>query len=330
MLMDPHNRVIDYLRIAVTDRCNLRCLYCMPEEGIQPLPHGEILTYEEILRVARVAVGLGISKVRLTGGEPLVRRDLERLVGALSGLEGIRDLSMTTNGVLLKDRARDLKKAGLKRINVSLDSLNPRRYRAITRGGELDKVWEGILAALEAGMRPVKINVVAMDEHNGDEILSFARLSIRWPLEVRFIERMPLGAQGSCSSGGFLSAQAILSRLEKVFSLEPLELKTGNGPAQLYRIEKGLGTIGIIAPMTRHFCHSCNRLRLTPEGKLRACLFSDQEVDIKGLLRSGASDQALKQKIQEAITTKPSRGSAGLHEDLRVKKCVRPMSRIGG
>ena len=151
MLMDSHHRVIDYLRVSVTDRCNLRCLYCMPEEGIQPLPHGEILSYEEILRVARVAVGLGISKVRLTGGEPLVRRDLERLVRALAGLEGIRDLSMTTNGILLKERARHLREAGLKRINVSLDSLDPQRYRAITRGGELERVWDGILAALEAG-----------------------------------------------------------------------------------------------------------------------------------------------------------------------------------
>jgi len=330
MLMDSHHRVIDYLRVAVTDRCNLRCLYCMPEEGIQPLPHGEILSYEEILRVARVAVGLGISKVRLTGGEPLVRRDLESLVRALAGLEGIRDLSMTTNGVLLKDRARDLRQAGLKRINVSLDSLDPQRYRAITRGGELERVWEGILAALEAGMHPVKINVVAMEEHNGDEILSFARLSIGWPLEVRFIERMPLGAQGCCPPGKFLSAQAILDRLKEVYPLEPLAAKTGNGPAQLYRISNGLGTIGIIAPMTQHFCHSCNRLRLTPEGKLRACLFSDQEVDLKGLLRSSASEQALREKIQEAISRKPSRGSPGAQADLRVKKCVRPMSRIGG
>lgn len=330
MLMDSHNRVIDYLRIAVTDRCNLRCLYCMPEDGIQPLPQGEILSYEEILRVVRVAVGLGISKVRLTGGEPLVRRDLEHLVRALADMQGIRDLSMTTNGVLLKDRARDLREAGLKRINVSLDSLDPRRYRAITRGGELERVWGGILAALEAGMQPVKINVVAMEEHNGDEILSFARLSIGWPLEVRFIEHMPLGPQSSCQPRGFLSAQAILSRLEKVFSLEPLEVKTGNGPAQLYRIENGLGTLGIIAPMTRHFCRSCNRLRLTPEGKLRACLFSDQEVDLQELLRSGESDQALRERIQEAISRKPSRGSPGPQEDLRVKKCVRPMSRIGG
>lgn len=330
MLMDSHQRVIDYLRIAVTDRCNLRCLYCMPEVGIQPLPHWEILSYEEILRVVRVAVGLGISKVRLTGGEPLVRRDLDRLVRALAVMEGIKDLSMTTNGVLLKERARDLKEAGLKRINVSLDSLDPQRYRAITRGGDLERVWGGILAALEVGMRPVKINVVAMDEHNGDEIVSFARLSISWPLEVRFIERMPLGGHNCYQSGGFLSAQAILGRLEKVFSLEPLEFKTGNGPAQLYRIGKGLGTIGIIAPMTRHFCHSCNRLRLTPEGRLRACLFSDQEVDLKALLRSGASDQALREKIQEAISKKPSRGSPAPREDLRIKKCVRPMSRIGG
>ncbi len=330
MLIDPYQRVIDYLRISVTDRCNLRCLYCMPQDGIEPLAHQEILTYEEILRVARVAVGLGISKVRLTGGEPLVRRDLERLVSKLAGIDGIKDLSMTTNGVLLEQRARSLRDAGLKRINISLDSLNPERYRAITRGGDLAKVWAGIMAALEAGMHPVKINVVAMDEHNGDEILSFARLSISWPIEVRFIERMPLGTQGRGQTDGFLSAESILRRLGEAFFLEPLEMRTGNGPAQLYRIEKGLGTIGIIAPMTRHFCSSCNRLRLTPDGRLRVCLFSDQEVDIKGLLRSGASDRMLTERIQEAISRKPSQGSPGPQADLRVKKCVRPMSRIGG
>ncbi len=330
MLTDPHQRVIDYLRISVTDRCNLRCLYCMPQEGIQPLPHGEILTYEEILRVARVAVGLGITKVRLTGGEPLVRRDLERLIQELAGIEGLRDLSMTTNGILLGKRARGLRDAGLKRINVSMDSLDPQRYRAMTRGGELEQVWEGILAALEVGMRPVKINVVAMDGHNGDEILSFARLSIGWPVEVRFIERMPLGNGESCLPEGFLSADSIMARLQGVFSLEPILAKTGNGPAQLYRIEEGLGTIGIIAPMTRHFCHSCNRLRLTPDGRLRACLFSEEEVDLKGLLRGGASDQDLKKSIQEAISRKPSRGSPDPRADRRVKKCVRPMSQIGG
>jgi cyclic pyranopterin phosphate synthase len=330
MLVDTHHRVIDYLRIAVTDRCNLRCVYCMPQEGIEPLPHGQILSYEEILRVARVAVGLGIRKVRLTGGEPLVRRDLERLVGALARIPGIQDLSMTTNGVLLRERIRDLRNAGLKRVNVSMDSLDPDRYRAITRGGELERVWGGIMAAMEAGMRPVKINVVAMGEHNGEEVLSFARLSVAWPVEVRFIERMPLGAQEGCTAGGFLSADSILARLRQAFSLEPLEVKSGNGPAQLYRLDKGRGTIGIIAPMTRHFCHTCNRLRLTPDGKLRTCLFSDQEMDLKGLLRSGASDQALRERILEAISRKPSRGSPEAQADLRVKKCVRPMSRIGG
>lgn len=330
MLMDSHNRVIDYLRIAVTDRCNLRCVYCMPEEGIQPLAHAEILTYEEILRVARIAVGLGIRKVRLTGGEPLVRRDLERLVEGLTRIEGLGDLSMTTNGVLLGEKIEALRRAGLRRVNVSLDSLQPDRYRAITRGGDLERVWASILAALEAGMRPVKINVVAMKGQNSDEVLSFAELTIRWPIEVRFIEQMPLGDPGACQPRGFISAESILETLQSSFPLEPLHVTTGNGPAQLYRIANGQGAIGIIAPMTRHFCHTCNRLRLTPDGKLRACLFSDHEVDLKELLRSEVSDEALRQRIQEAISSKPSRGAPGSGADLRVKKCVRPMSQIGG
>lgn len=330
MLTDPHNRVIDYLRISVTDRCNLRCVYCMPEEGIQPLRHQDILSYEEILRVARVAVGLGIRKVRLTGGEPLVRRDLERLVQGLAAMQGVVDLSMTTNGILLAERVEALRRAGLRRINVSLDSLLPHRYRSITRGGDLERVWAGIQAAMEAGLNPVKINVVAMDGQNGDEILRFAELTLRWPLEVRFIERMPLGVAGASRPEEFLPAERILETLSTNFPLEPLEAPTGNGPAQLYRIRYGLGAIGIIAPMTRHFCHSCNRLRLTPDGRLRVCLFSDQELDLRSLLRSGASDDTLRESIREAITKKPSRGAPGPVEDLRVKKCVRPMSRIGG
>lgn len=330
MLVDAYNRVLDYLRIAVTDRCNLRCVYCMPEEGIDPLPHSEILSYEEILRVVRLSVGLGIKKVRLTGGEPLVRRGIENLVSGLSRIEGLTDLSMTTNGLLLRQKAEALRRAGLKRVNVSLDSLNPQKYRKVTRGGNLDEVWEGIEEAMRVGLRPVKINVVAMDSQDTDELMAFGELAAKWPLEVRFIEKMPVGPREVADGAGFLSGDAILDILRSRFSLRERQAPSGNGPARIYELEGGKGTVGIIAPMTRHFCDSCNRLRLTPDGRLRVCLFSDEEMDLKGLLRSGAKDREIAEAILEAISTKPKAGLTRSGNDTRIKKCVRPMNRIGG
>jgi cyclic pyranopterin phosphate synthase len=329
MLIDAHNRLIDYLRIAVTDRCNLRCRYCMPPEGVAPLPHEEILTYEEILRVARVAVTLGIRKIRLTGGEPLVRRGLGLLVGTLMRMDGLQDLSMTTNGVHLAQYARELRAAGLGRVNVSMDSLDPERYRFLTRGGELSLVWEGLMAAWAAGLHPIKVNVVAMEGLTPEEILAFARLTLQWPFEVRFIEWMPVGSDSPWQPSDVLPADRIVEIIRRAFPLEPAVTATGNGPAHLSRIPGGRGALGVISPVTRHFCHQCNRLRLTSDGKLRACLFSDREVDLKGLMRGGGSDAALAEQIRLAIADKPQGHRLGL-EDRRIKKCMRPMNRIGG
>jgi cyclic pyranopterin phosphate synthase len=301
----------------------------MPAGGIEPFPHDEILRYEEIVRVARVAIGLGVRKIRLTGGEPLVRRDLPFLVRELSRLPGIEDLSMTTNGMRLAEFVETLKGAGLHRVNVSLDSLEPLRYKELTRGGDLERVWEGVMAAHQAGMRPIKINVVAIREMNADEILSFARLTLQWPFEVRFIEWMPLSEALPWGSGSFVPSEEILGTLRAEFSLEQVSSVRGNGPARLFQILGGRGTVGVISPLTRHFCNTCNRLRLTADGKLRGCLFSDEELDLKRLMREEASDEQIQARLREAILNKPKEHP--LHtRDSRVKKCMRPMNRIGG
>ncbi len=329
MLIDSHNRLIDYLRISVTDRCNLRCVYCMPAEGIEPFPHDQILRYEEIIRVARIAVGLGVKKIRLTGGEPLIRKDLPFLIRELSGLPGIEDLSMTTNGIRLAEFAETLKGAGLHRVNVSLDSLKPLRYRDLTRGGDLQRVWDGLTAAREAGMRPIKVNVVAIQDMNADEILPFARLTLQWPFEVRFIEWMPLSGTLQWGIRSLVPSDRILEALRAEFSLEPVGNTRGNGPARVFRILGGRGTVGVISPVTRHFCDTCNRLRLTADGKLRGCLFSDEELDLKRLMRSQGSDEQIQAHLQEAILNKP-KGHRLHARDSRAKKCMRPMNRIGG
>lgn len=329
MLMDSYSRVIDYLRISVTDRCNLRCIYCMPPEGIDFLPHDEIMGYEEIIRVASLALSLGFRKIRLTGGEPLVRKDFHFLVRELCHLSGLEDLSLTTNGILLAEYAETLKEAGLGRVNISLDSLDPERYRAITRGGDLNRVWASILAALSVGLSPVKINVVVLEEINLDEVLSFAELTLNWPLEVRFIEWMPLGEKVDWNMRDFIPSERIVTGIRKHFSLECSKSRNGNGPAEVYRVPGSKGNIGIIGSMTQHICAKCNRLRLTADGKLRSCLFSDEEIDLKPILRSGAEDDLVRGKLQEAIENKPESHHLMI-KDRRIKKCIRTMNRIGG
>jgi len=328
MLIDRHNRVVDYLRISVTDRCNLRCLYCVPAEGVEPFPREEILTYEEMIRIARVAAALGIRKIRITGGEPLMRRDLCFFIRELNEIPGLLDLSMTTNGIRLAQSAQALRESGLRRVNVSMDSLDPERYARVTRGGDLKLVWDGLLAALEAGLSPVKINVVAMEGLNGEEILPFAELTVKWPFEVRFIEWMPIGDTAHWKQGSFIPSDRILEIVRAEFPLEPAQ-GSGNGPAQVFRIPGGKGALGVISPMTRHFCKECNRLRLTADGKLRGCLFSDEEIDLKGAIRSGASDDLIASHLRTAILKKPTGHRLG-QLDPRIKKCMRPMSRIGG
>jgi GTP 3',8-cyclase len=326
MLLDPFKRRINYLRISVTDRCNLRCRYCMPEEGIPLITHGDILSYEEIFRIARIYAAEGISKVRLTGGEPLVRKGMVEFIARLSEIEQIEDLSLTTNGVLLKAIAGDLKNAGLKRVNISLDSLKKERFKGIARKDEFDRVWEGIEEALRVGLYPVKINMVAIKGMNDDEIESFAKLTLHLPLTVRYIEYMPAGNGERWDDTTLLPIPQIKARVEKLGNLVALSSDRWDGPARRYRLEGAVGEIGFIGAVSSHFCNDCNRLRLTADGKVRACLFSDEEIDLKEILRKGGSDQDLKEQLFIALGKKPARHQI----DQKFKKCQRNMSAIGG
>ena len=327
-LIDNHERHINYLRISITDRCNLRCIYCMPIEGIAQLKHEDILSYEEIVRIAKIAVKEGITKIRITGGEPLVRKGVVDLVGCLSKLEGVEDLSMTTNGILLSEFAQPLYEAGLKRINVSMDSLKPDLFREITRGGELSRVWRGIEKANELGMNPIKINVVALRGFNEHEVLDFARLTLERDCQVRFIEFMPVGLKNGWKEERYLSCSSIRGIIEEGYSLQSIaDEKRNSGPADLYRLEGAKGSIGFINAISGHFCSTCNRLRLTADGKLRPCLFSDKEFDMRMALRSGDSDEELMALLHKALSNKP-KGHAITEPTFR--KCAREMVRIGG
>ena len=303
-LCDSFQRPINYLRISVTDRCNLRCVYCLPEEGIQHIPHDEILRYEEICRIVAVAAELGISKVRLTGGEPLVRAGLLQLVRMLKGTKEITDLSLTTNGILLTRFAGELKEAGLQRVNVSLDTLRPERFRQITRCGDLENTLQGIEAARVAGLNPVKVNMVVMAGTNDDELVDFAMKTVNEGWHVRFIELMPFSGN-SAAQTGFLSVTEMKERLLPLGQLEPVHGSVGNGPAKYFRLPGASGTIGFITPVTEHFCFQCNRLRLTADGKLRPCLMSSEEIDLKAPLRAGISPEELKALINRAAIAKP-------------------------
>ncbi len=327
MLLDLYKRKINYLRISVTDRCNLRCRYCMPDEGIPLITHDEILTYEELLRVVRIFAKEGISKVRLTGGEPLVRKGIVDFISRLSQIEEIQDLSLTTNGILLKDFALDLKRAGLKRVNISLDSLRRDRFYQITRRDEYEQVWAGIVQALSVGLSPVKINMVAIRGLNDDEIESFARLTLHLPLTVRYIEYMPSGNGEDWTENAILAIPQIKARLEAVAKLIPIPSDQWDGPALRFRLKGGVGEIGLIGPVSNHFCAECNRLRLTPDGKIRTCLFSDEEIDLRELLRKGGSDRELRERLLIALQTKPEKHQINTHQ---FKKCQRNMSAIGG
>jgi cyclic pyranopterin phosphate synthase len=323
-LSDAFNRPINYLRISVTDRCNLRCVYCMPEEGVTLMPHSEILTYEEIYTVAKAAAELGISKVRLTGGEPLVRLGLTELVRMLAGIREIDDLSLTTNGLLLERFAAELKSAGLQRVNISLDTLKPERFKAITRGGSIDDVFKGMAAAKAIGLSPIKINTVVMAGVNDDELLDFARKTIDDDWNVRFIECMPFSKTENESV--FVPVSAMRKQLEKLGTLEPSHHKMGNGPAQYYYFPGAKGTVGFITPVSEHFCFGCNRLRLTADGKLRLCLMHEDEIDLRQALRNRRSVAEIKELIKQAVASKP------LHHNLASGQVPRgrPFSQVGG
>ena len=301
-LSDSFQRPIDYLRISVTDRCNLRCIYCMPAEGIRMISHDDILSYEEIYTVAEAAAGLGINKIRITGGEPLIRAGLPELIRMLAEINAIDDISLTTNGTLLAQHASELKSAGLRRVNISLDTLKPDKFKRITRVGNLDDVLEGIEVASSVGLSPIKINTVVMSGINDDELIDFANKTNNDGWHVRFIEYMPLGEHANKSS--LVSVNEIRQRLAVLGELEPCSFK-GNGPAKYFRIPQTKGTIGFITPVTEHFCFRCNRLRLTADGKLRPCLLSEDETDLRQPLRSGISSAQLKKLIKKAVVSKP-------------------------
>lgn len=338
MATDAHGRRIDYLRIALTDRCNLRCVYCMPEEGVQWKPSCDILSFEEIEHFAKIAVSEGIGKIRLTGGEPLVRKGIVEHIARLKQITGLEAIALTTNATLLRQYAKDLHEAGLSRINISLDSLDPQVFTEITRGGKLSDALDGLDAALEAGFKPVKLNVVVVRSLNQD-LAEFARMSIDRPLHVRFIEYMPVGETaedagrrghgGGWTDADHMPADEILERVRESLAADGLELVAaennkpdGWGPARYFQIPGAQGTVGVISPLSRHFCGDCNRLRLTADGLLRPCLFSDSEYDVRSALREG-TDEDVHQVIQDALEHKPA-----THEQRRGTD--RRMSQIGG
>lgn len=325
---DSFNRPIEYLRISVTDRCNLRCVYCMPEEGVPLLAHEDILQYEEIARLARIIVGLGVSKLRVTGGEPLARKGVEQLVAMLAEIPGVDDLAMTTNGILLAGMAEQLARAGLKRVNVSLDTLRPERFRAITRRGRLEDVLAGMEAARRVGLTPIKINVVVIRGLNDDEVLDFARRTVEEGWHVRFIEFMPVGGERLWSEDGFVPTGEVRLRIEAAYGrLEAIDGQQGAGPARYYRVPGAAGTIGFISALSEHFCFRCNRLRLTADGQLMPCLMSEQAVDLRAALRTGASDEGLRELVLQAIGAKPP--GHRMAQEPRGPG-AKPMSRIGG
>jgi len=326
MLVDTFGRVHNNLRISVTDRCNLRCTYCMPEEVVF-MDRNELLTFEEITQFVQAAVPLGIDKIRLTGGEPLMRRSLARLVEMLKGIEGIRDIGLTTNGLLLAGHAQELYDAGLRRINVSLDTLDPRRFRQLARRDGLEQVVAGILAAKKAGFKPVKVNAVSIRGVTEAEVVPLARFAREHGLQMRFIEYMPIGAD-QWERGKVYFAHEILDQLEReVAPLVPVEDYDPRAPAMEFRYTDGGGRVGIIASVSRPFCASCNRVRLTADGKLRNCLFALDEVDVKGLLRQGADDAAIAEVIRRNVWAKWEG-----HEinTSRFVKPLRTMHAIGG
>ena len=327
-LRDTFGRLHNNLRLSVTDRCNIRCFYCMPESGIDFMAREEILRYEEMERVVRIAVRLGVTKVRLTGGEPLVRKDLPDFVRRLAAIPGIDDLALTTNGVLLAPMAAQRYEAGLRRINIHLDTLDRERFVKITRRDELDKVLAGIAECRRLGFSPIKINAVAVKDLVEPDIVPLARFGRENGIEIRFIEFMPLDAQGLWDRGKVLLADDILAMLSReIAPLEEIAAEDLRAPATEYRYADGVGTIGFIASVSRPFCLNCNRLRLTADGHLRYCLFAIEETDIKSLLRGGASDEEIVQAIRATVRAKWEG-----HEinTARFVAPPRPMYAIGG
>lgn len=333
-LIDNFGREISYLRVSITDRCNYRCIYCKPEERFEFIPHEEILRYEEIVEIIEEAVNLGVTKVRITGGEPLARKGVVDFIKKLREIKKLEDISLTTNGFFLSEYAEKLKDAGLNRVNISLDSLQELKYKRITRGGSLEKVLKGIESALKARLLPIKINTVLIRGINDDEVEDFVGLTLGRPLNIRFIEFMPSGEELKDNyRDRFISVLEIKESLAEKYSFRSVDINSGDGPAKYYQIKGGQGTIGFITALSQHFCKTCNRIRLTSEGKLRPCLFSNKEVDIKQAIRNKkANDKIIRSKIirnniEEAISIKPE--GHKLNEKFSNRDSFK-MSKIGG
>ena len=329
-LRDSYGRIADDLRISVTDRCNFRCVYCMPAEGLKWLAREDILRFEEIHRLARIFVErYGVRTIRITGGEPLVRIKVEELIGMINSIDPTLDITMTTNGVLLDRKAQALKDAGLKRLNVSLDTLSIDRFKDISRVDAFERVMAGLAAAEEAGLAPIKLNVVVMKGHNDDEVLDFARLAREKSYEVRFIEFMPLDADGTWSKDLVVPSRRIQEQIEDLFPLRPVA-SARPAPATAFKFADGApGGIGFISSVSEAFCAACNRLRLSAEGGLRTCLFSQEETGLRELLRSGASDESICRVIEAAVWRKEEGGALLIGEDGFIKP-QKSMSQIGG
>ncbi len=320
-MIDNYGREINYLRISVTDRCNLRCRYCMPEEGWKNIiPHEEILSFEEIVRLVEAAASIGVRKIRLTGGEPLIRHSIIDLISRIHAVEGIEEIGITTNGVLLESMAEDLKKAGVDRVNISLDTFDPEKYREITRGGDLQKVMRGIDAAEKAGLTPIKINCVALGGFNDDEFADFVEMTRTRDITVRFIELMPIGNADVGEGYGYISDQQILRQFPE---LEPLP--DDHTVSDNYRLPGAKGTVGFITPMSNHFCGTCNKLRLTSDGKIKPCLHSNEEIEMKDVLRNG-TDEEVRAMLVETLAHKVPHHLLNEGAD----PITRDMNKIGG
>ena len=317
MLLDQHQRPVRDLRISVTDRCNFRCSYCMPLDKYEWIDKKEILTFEEITRLATLFVGLGVEKIRLTGGEPLVRQNLDRLVGKLSAIPGLKDLCLTSNGALLSEKIQSLKLAGLRRVNVSLDSLDPDKFRQITKRGDLDKVLEGIFAAKSHGLYPIKLNAVIERGVNDDDILPLVEFSRQHGFAMRFIEYMDVGNANSWTSEKLVPKKEMIAKIHSRYPLKEVGRAQGSAPSVDYEFVDGRGDIGVIASVTEPFCSSCTRARITADGKVVTCLFSETGHDVKALLRSGASDEEILMLLGSIWRTRADRYSLDRLEALR-------------
>jgi cyclic pyranopterin phosphate synthase len=327
LLADQFNRPITYLRISVTDKCNLRCVYCMPEQGLPWMPKAEILSYEEIARLVRAAASAGVRSIRISGGEPLVRKNLSRLVEEIAAIDGIEDIALSTNALLLEDQIDALLAAGLNRVNISLDTLREDRFQQIARRPGLDRVRAGIDAAIERGLAPVKINCVVMRGYNDDEIAAFAQWTKDRAVYVRFIELMPVQENLDVQRDAYVSADEILERVSAIGELHPSAGPGGNGPARYFAFPGAPGAVGVISPLSHDYCERCNRVRLTANGRLRLCLFGDHEIDLRTPLRNGATEKEIADLLRSAMLIKPERHHLRLGE---AASRMRAFSEIGG